>query len=192
VLCFGAATGAINITASGGVGTYTYDWADLAGTNDPEDRSNLAAGTYTVTVKDANGCTAAPLAVTITQPASAVAVAKTSQTDVLCFGAATGAINITASGGVGPYTYDWADLAGTNDPEDRTNLAAGTYTVTVKDANGCSSAPLAVTITQPASAVAVAKTSQTDVLCFGAATGAINITASGGVSPYTYDWADLV
>ncbi|MHC0447885.1 T9SS type B sorting domain-containing protein, partial [Flavobacterium sp. 3-218] len=191
VLCFGAATGAINISASGGVGPYTYDWADLAGTNDPEDRTNLAAGTYTVTVKDANGCASAPVSITITQPASAVAVAKTSQTDVLCFGAATGAINITASGGVGPYTYDWADLAGTNDPEDRTNLVAGTYTVTVKDANGCSSAPLAVKITQPASAVAVAKTSQTDVLCFGAATGAINITASGGVGPYTYDWADL-
>ncbi|UPZ15228.1 gliding motility-associated C-terminal domain-containing protein [Flavobacterium humidisoli] len=191
VLCFGASTGAINITASGGVAPYTYDWADLAGTNDPEDRTALPAGTYTVTVKDANGCSAAPLSVTITQPASAVAVAKTSQTDVLCFGASTGAINITASGGVAPYTYDWADLAGTNDPEDRTALIAGTYTVTVKDANGCSAAPLAVTITQPASAVAVAKTSQTDVLCFGASTGAINITASGGVAPYTYDWADL-
>ncbi|MDY0985786.1 gliding motility-associated C-terminal domain-containing protein [Flavobacterium sp. CFBP9031] len=191
VLCFGSSTGAINITASGGVAPYTYDWADLAGTTDPEDRTGLIAGTYTVTVKDANGCSAAPLSVTITQPASAVAVAKTSQTDVLCFGASTGAINITASGGVAPYTYDWADLAGTNDPEDRTALPAGTYTVTVKDANGCSTAPLAVTITQPASAVAVAKTSQTDVLCFGASTGAINITASGGVAPYTYDWADL-
>jgi gliding motility-associated-like protein len=191
VLCFGSSTGAINITASGGVAPYTYDWSDLAGITDPEDRTGLIAGTYTVTVKDANGCSAAPLAVTITQPASAVAVAKTSQTDVLCFGASTGAINITASGGVAPYTYDWADLAGTNDPEDRTALPAGTYTVTVKDANGCSTAPLAVTITQPASAVAVAKTSQTDVLCFGASTGAINITASGGVAPYTYDWADL-
>ncbi|MCM0667807.1 gliding motility-associated C-terminal domain-containing protein [Flavobacterium tyrosinilyticum] len=191
VLCFGASTGAINITASGGVAPYTYDWADLAGTTDPEDRTGLPAGTYSVTVKDANGCSAAPLAITITQPASAVAVAKTSQTDVLCFGASTGAINITASGGVAPYTYDWADLAGTNDPEDRTALPAGTYTVTVKDANGCSAAPLSVTITQPASAVAVAKTSQTDVLCFGASTGAINITASGGVAPYTYDWADL-
>ncbi|PBI86824.1 hypothetical protein BSF41_32810 [Flavobacterium sp. ACN2] len=191
VLCFGSSTGAINITASGGVAPYTYDWADLAGTTDPEDRTALPAGTYTVTVKDANGCSAAPLAVTITQPASAVTVAKTSQTDVLCFGASTGAINITASGGVGPYTYDWADLTGTTDPEDRTGLIAGTYTVTVKDANGCSAAPLAVTITQPASAVAVAKTSQTDVLCFGSSTGAINITASGGVAPYTYDWADL-
>ncbi|WP_427874560.1 gliding motility-associated C-terminal domain-containing protein [Flavobacterium sp. MMS24-S5] len=191
VLCFGSSTGAINITASGGVAPYTYDWADLAGTNDPEDRTGLIAGTYTVTVKDANGCSAAPLAVTITQPASAVAVAKTSQTDVLCFGSSTGAINITASGGVAPYTYDWADLAGTNDSEDRTGLIAGTYTVTVKDANGCAAAPLAITITQPASAVAVAKTSQTDVLCFGSSTGAINITASGGVAPYTYDWADL-
>ncbi|WP_281239805.1 DUF7507 domain-containing protein [Flavobacterium praedii] len=192
VSCFGASTGAINITASGGTGAYTYDWADLAGTNDIEDRTGLAAGTYTVTVKDANGCSTAALSVIITQPASAVAVAKTSQTDVLCFGASTGAINITASGGTGAYTYDWADLVGTNDVEDRTGLVAGTYTVTVKDANGCSTAALSIIITQPTSAVAVAKTSQTDVLCFGASTGAINITASGGTGAYTYDWADLV
>ncbi|HEX7906147.1 MAG TPA: hypothetical protein VF487_19875, partial [Chitinophagaceae bacterium] len=191
VLCFGASTGAINITASGGTGAYTYDWADIAGTSNPEDRTNLPAGTYTVTVTDANGCTTIPLAVTITQPASAVAVALTSQTNVLCFGASTGAINITASGGTGAYTYDWADIAGTSNPEDRTNLPAGTYTVTVTDANGCSTAPLAVTITQPASAVAVVLTSQTNVLCFGASTGAINITASGGTGAYTYDWADI-
>src|SRR5688572_1023411 len=191
VLCFGGSTGAINITASGGTGTLTYDWADVAGASNSEDRTNLPAGTYGVTVADANGCTTAQLSVTITQPASAVTVAVTSQTNVLCFGASTGAINITASGGTGVLTYDWADVAGTSNSQDRTNLPAGTYSVTVTDASGCTTAPLSVTITQPASAVTVAVTSQTNVLCFGASTGAVNITASGGTGTLTYDWADV-
>ncbi len=133
----------------------------------------------------------APLSVTILEPASAVTVVKTSQTDVLCFGTSTGAINITASGGTGAYTYDWADITGTSNIEDRTGLAAGTYTVTVKDVNNCASSELSVTILEPASAVTVVKASQTDVLCFGTSTGAINITASGGTGAYTYDWADI-
>jgi hypothetical protein len=140
----------------------------------------LAAGNYSVIVTDANGCATAPLPVTITQPATNVTVALTSQTNVLCRGASTGAINITASGGTGAYTYDWADVAGTSNSEDRTNLAAGHYSVIVTDANGCATAPLPVTITQPATNVTVALTSQTNVLCRGASTGAINITASGG------------
>ncbi|MCC7504783.1 MAG: SprB repeat-containing protein, partial [Saprospiraceae bacterium] len=152
VLCFGASTGAIDITASGGTPAYNYDWADIAGTNNAEDRAGLSAGTYTVTVTDANGCTTST-SVTITQPASGVTVSAT-QTNVLCFGASAGAIDITASGGTPAYTYDWADIAGTNNMEDRAGLPAGTYTVTVTDANGCTTST-SVTITQPASGVTV-------------------------------------
>src|SRR5665811_1392033 len=115
---------------------------------------------------------------TITQPASAVTVALTSQTNVLCFGASTGAINITASGGTGAYTYAWTGTGVNPTSQNQTGLVAGNYSVIVKDANNCSSASLPVTITQPASAVTVALTSQTNVLCFGGSTGAINITAS--------------
>jgi hypothetical protein len=105
----------------------------------------------------------------------------------LCFGNSTGAINITATGGTGAYTYDWADIAGTSNTEDRTNLPAGTYSVIVTDANGCSTASLPVTITQPTNLPTVALTAQTNVLCFGNSTGAINITATGGTGAYTYD-----
>jgi gliding motility-associated-like protein/uncharacterized repeat protein (TIGR01451 family) len=191
ILCFNDETGAINITASGGTGAYTYDWADIPGTSNSEDRSGLAAGTYTVIVRDANGCSTAALSVTILEPATAVTVVKTSQTNILCFNDETGAINITASGGTGAYTYDWADILGTNNSEDRTGLTEGTYTVTVTDVNGCSSAPLSITISEPATAVTVVKTSQTDVSCFDGQTGAINITASGGTGAYSYDWADI-
>ena len=259
VLCRGNSTGAINITASGGTGAYTYDWADVAGTSNTEDRTALAAGTYSVTVTDANGCSTAPLSVTITQPAAVLSATLTSQVNVLCFGAATGsvvitpsggtspytitpaqtgltagaktftvtdangctttvnatitqpaslptvvltsqtnvlcrgnstgAINITASGGTGAFTYDWADVAGTSNTEDRTALVAGTYTITVTDANGCSTAPLSVTITQPAAALARSLT-QTNILCFGNSTGAIDLTVTGGTSPYTYLWSN--
>ncbi|HLO46240.1 MAG TPA: hypothetical protein VK175_17995, partial [Leadbetterella sp.] len=189
ILCRGNSTGAINITASGGSGIYTYDWADVAGTSNTEDRTGLPAGTYTVTVTDGNTCSSAPLAVTLTQPASLPTVVLTGQTNILCRGNSTGAINITASGGTGAFTYDWADVAGTSNTEDRTGLPAGTYTVTVTDANGCSTAPLVVTLTQPAAAL-TRSLAQTNVLCFGNSTGAIDLTVSGGTSPYTYAWSN--
>jgi hypothetical protein len=187
VLCFGASTGTIDITASGGTGIYTYDWADITGSSDSEDRTNLAAGTYNITITDSAGNTATET-ITIAQPTSAITVATTSSTNVLCFDGTTGAINITASGGTGAFTYDWADITGTSNSEDRTNLAAGSYTVTVTDANACTESTMA-TITQPTAINIVAV--KTDVLCFGASTGAIDITVSGGSNFYAYDWADI-
>ncbi|WP_170878379.1 Ig-like domain-containing protein [Daejeonella lutea] len=182
VLCFGASTGSINLTATGGTGAYTYSWTGgtIATT---EDLTNLAAGTYMVTVTDANNCSATAT-ITITQPAAALSVTST-KSDVLCFGASTGSINLTASGGTGPYTYSWTGGI-TATTEDLTNLSAGSYTVSVTDANNCS-ATATITITQPAAALTLSST-QVDVLCFGANTGSINLTATGGTGPYTYSW----
>lgn len=104
-------------------------------------------------------------------------------TNVSCFGTNTGAINITASGGTPPYTYNWG--SGVNS-EDRTNIPAGTYTVTVTD-NASATATAAFTVTQPASALNVTG-STTNVSCNGGNNGAINITTTGGTSPYTYNW----
>jgi hypothetical protein len=59
--CNGNTNGAINITVTGGTPGYTFDWVDIPGTADPEDRSGLASGTYSVQVTDANGCTAIQL-----------------------------------------------------------------------------------------------------------------------------------
>jgi hypothetical protein len=154
ILCAGEAT---TFTANGGG---SYLWSTGATT-----QSILvnAAGSYTVTVTDnASACSASATA-TITQSAIALAVASTT-TDVLCFGATTGAIDITASGGAGAYTYDWADLAGTSNSQDRTTLAAGTYTVTVTDANGCTASTTA-TVAQPATALAVSLTLGDNAAC---------------------------
>ena len=180
VLCFGNATGGINLTPAGGTAPYTYLWSNNATT---EDLSNVASGTYTVTTTDANGCTAT-LSVTITQPIVGLSLTET-HTNVLCFSNATAGINQTVTGGTGPYTYLWSNTATT---EDIANLASGTYSVTTTDASGCT-ATLSVTITQPAAGLSLTET-HTNVLCFGNATAGINQTATGGTGPYTYLWSN--
>ncbi len=184
VLCFGFSTGSIDITAAGGTTAYSYDWADIPGTSNTEDRTALAAGTYTVTVSDANGCVTST-AVTITEPATAVSVTET-HVNVLCFGFATGSIDITPSGGTGAYTYAWAGGATT---QDRTGLVAGTYTVTVTDGNGCVTST-AVTITEPPAIVAGTCTNANDKCQVNA--GEIKVTASGGTGLLNITWTAVL
>ena len=180
VACFGGNTGAINLTPTGGVGPYTFNWGGGITT---EDRTALTAGTYSVTITDANGCTGTISGITVTQPAAAVS-GTTVVTNVACFGGNTGAINLTPTGGVGPYTFNWGGGITT---EDRTALTAGTYSVTITDANGCTGTVSGITVTQPAAAVS-GTTVVTNVACFGGNTGAINLTPTGGVGPYTFNW----
>ncbi|RTQ47180.1 T9SS type A sorting domain-containing protein [Hymenobacter gummosus] len=179
VACFGGNTGAINLTPTGGTGPYTFNWVGGITT---EDRTNLTEGTYTVTITDANGCTGT-VSATVTQPATAIS-GTTVVTNVACFGGSTGAINLTPSGGTGPYTFNWGGGVTT---EDRTNLVAGTYTVTITDANGCTGTVNA-TVTQPAAALTVTPNSQTNIACFGGNNGRVQVAVSGGTTPYTYDW----
>ncbi len=180
--CFGGSTASVTVAGSGGTPSYTYS---IDGTNFGVSGTfnNLAAGPYTVTVKDANGC-ATTQAVTITQTGSAVSSSISSKTNVACFGGSTGSVTVVGSGGTGPYTYS---INGTIFGASGTfsNLAAGSYTVTVKDANGCTTTQ-PVTITQPAAAVSASISSQTNVACFGGSTGSVTVAGSGGTSPYTY------
>src|SRR5437016_2343222 len=180
--CFGGSTGSVTVAGSGGTPSYTYS---IDGTNFGVSGTfgSLAAGSYTITVKDANGCTTTH-AVTITQTASTVSSSISSRTNVACFGGSTGSVTVAGSGGTGPYTYS---INGTTFGASGTfsSLAAGSYTVTVKDANGCTTTQ-AVTITQPAAAVSASISSQTNVACFGGSTGSVTVAASGGTAPYTF------
>src|SRR5207247_1022874 len=166
VACFGGSTGSVTVAGSGGTSPYSYAidgvTFGISGTF-----NNLAAGPYTVTVKDANGCTTTQ-PVTITQPASALGSSISSQTNVGCFGSSTGSVTVAGSGGTCPYTYA---IDGTNFGNSGTfsSLAAGSYTITVKDANGCTTTQ-PVTITQPASALGSSISAQTNVACFGGST----------------------
>ena len=178
VLCFGGNSGSITQTPSGGTSPYAFNWGGGVTT---QNRSNLAAGTYSCTVSDANSCTFI-LQRTITQPASALN-STASSTNVLCFGGNSGSITQTPSGGTSPYTFNWGGGVTT---QNRSNLAAGTYVCTVSDANSCTFV-LQRTITQPASALN-STASSTNVLCFGGNSGSITQTPSGGTSPYTFNW----
>jgi hypothetical protein len=147
VSCNGASNGTITLTPSGGVSPYTFDWSDGA---DTQNRTGLAAGTYSVTIKDANGCVG-NTSVTIIQPDALVATAG-AQTNVACNGSATGSATVNVTGGTGTYTYSWNTT-----PEQTgmtaTGLAAGTYVVTVKDANQCQTSQ-SFTITEADAVVA--------------------------------------
>jgi hypothetical protein len=175
VLCAGQSNGSIDLTVTGGSPGYKYSWSNGATT---EDLSNKAAGTYTVTVTDANNCTKTTSA-TINQPS--VLTLSTTKTDATC-GLSNGSIDLTVTGGTSPYTYNWGWRYHN---QDRTNLASGTYTVTVTDANSCTK-----TVSATVNNIGGPSLSEThvDVLCFGNSTGSIDISVSGGTSPYTYNW----
>jgi uncharacterized repeat protein (TIGR03803 family) len=174
-------TGAATMSAAGGVTPYSYSWAPSGGTS--ATASNLAAGTYTCTVTDANGCTKTQT-VTLTQP-TAITSSISSQTNISCNGGSNGAATVSASGGTGSLTYNWAPSGGTT--ASITGRTAGAYTCTITDANSCVKTQT-VTLTQP-TVIASGVASQTNVNCFGQATGAATLTVSGGTSPYTYSWA---
>jgi hypothetical protein len=182
--CFGTSTGSIDVTVTGGTAPYTYSWSNGATT---QDISTLAAGDYTLTVTDANGCTLSTGAITVSEPAAALS-STNSVTAVDCNGASTGSIAVTVSGGTTAYSYDWSGPNGfTATTEDISTLAAGDYTLAVTDANGCTLSTGAITVSEPA---ALSSTnSVTAVDCNGASTGSIDVTVSGGTTAYSYDWS---
>ena len=131
VLCNGGATGSASVNASGATAPYSYSWSAPGGTN--PNLNNLSAGTYTVTVTDANGCTQTATALVTEPPAISLSFSGINADCGLQNGEAT----VNASGGSPGYTYLWNN--GQTTATD-TGLAAGLYTVTVTDANGCTSA----------------------------------------------------
>ena len=176
--CFGNATGSIDVSVQGGTAPYSYLWSTTATT---EDLSNITVGTYTLTVTDSLNCTEV-IVVEVTEPIAPLDVTL-AVTNVSCFGDSTGAIDASVIGGTAPYTYLWNTSDTT---EDLSGLAIGTYTITVTDTNACTF-EISETVTQPSDSL-FAELQVTDVDCFGAATGSIQSTVSGGTAPYSYLW----
>ncbi|HWY98110.1 MAG TPA: hypothetical protein VNY36_03395, partial [Bacteroidia bacterium] len=178
VSCNGGSNGAATVTASGGVSPYTYSWTGGAGTN--ATATNLAAGTYTVTVHDANLCPGTKV-VTITQPAALVVTGGT-PTSASC-NQSNGAAIVTVTGGTTPYSYSWSPTGGTNATAN--NIAAGSYTCTVTDNKGCVSSNTKLVQNTGMTATI---SSQTDVTCRGGSNGTATASMMTGTSPYTYSW----
>ncbi|WP_417876761.1 SprB repeat-containing protein, partial [Winogradskyella sediminis] len=131
VACNGGATGSLTVSPVNGTAPYTYLWDD-GSAQTTATATGLSAGTYEVTVIDINGCIATASA-TITQPTSVLSASGVA-THVSCNGGSNGTVDLTVTGGTAPYTYAWSNTATT---EDMVGLMAGTYNVTVTDANGC-------------------------------------------------------
>ncbi|TXI88050.1 MAG: T9SS type B sorting domain-containing protein [Crocinitomicaceae bacterium] len=178
VSCFTGSDGSIDFTVTGGTAPYVFAWSNGQTT---EDLVNLVTGTYSVVVTDAKGCTISA-SVTVSQPNAPLSIAF-SQTNVLCHEVETGAINITVSGGTPSYSFAWSNGLQT---EDITNLPDGSYAVTVEDSRGCL-ANQSVQITQPVAPLHATST-QVNVACHGESTGSIDVSVTGGTSPYTYAW----
>jgi len=182
VLCFGEATGSIHLTTQGGTANYNYLWNNNANTTS---LTNLAAGTYSVTATDANNCTT-DLVATIAQPAAPL-TAVSNITNLTCHENLSGSISIVnTAGGTPNYTYTWNNS--TNNVSSQINLSAGTYSVTITDANNCSFILDNLTLTEPGP-LAISMTT-TDVSCPGSSDGQITATVNGSTPPYTYLWSN--
>ncbi|MBS1619598.1 MAG: hypothetical protein JST76_13830, partial [Bacteroidetes bacterium] len=192
VSCYGGTDGAITVTSGGGTGAIGYTWSANAGSpgNSPT-ASNLAAGIYQVTLTDANGCQLDTFA-SVAQPASAVTFATpVFVKNVSCNGGSDGEIRYTVSGGTGTYNYIWSGSAA-GSGNDATNLSAGSYDVTISDANGCSVTNTEV-VTEP-TAVTITAQSQTNATCSSNSDGTASLTVTGGTpgGVYTYSWTPSV
>jgi uncharacterized protein (DUF2141 family) len=175
IICSGNTNAVITASATGGQANYSYS---INGTTYQASNtfSNLGAGTYTIYAQDANGCIGSNT-LTITQPA-AIGI-NAVPTMISCAGLNNGQIFVSASGGSAPLTYS---INGTTFVSSNTfnGLSAGTYTVTVKDVNGCQQT-FSTTITEPA------PLSLTCVPTVSNGTnGTITVIGSGGNLPYSY------
>jgi len=178
----GGADGTASVQINGGTQPYTYLWSNGQNTNPA---TSLEAGTYDVTVTDANGCQI-DATCSVQQPScSDYSVSIRSTQNVTCFEESDGSIEISVNGASGAISYNWSPNVSSGSLA--TSLTAGTYEVTAIDGSGCESATT-VEITQPEELTGT--TSTTNVSCFEKSDGSITVELSGGSTPYTYLWSN--
>lgn len=178
VTCFGLSNGTATAVGSGGWAPYTYVWSTGATTATV---TGLAAGTYSVTATDIDLGYAVGT-ITITQPPQlGVQVYGESQ---ICGIVPDGKVTAVPFGGTPPYTYLWSTGATT---AQITGLPEGTYTVTVTDAKGCTTAGSG-TVYFWNEGIWLMET-HTNVTCFGLNNGTAHVSAMSGTPPYTYLWS---
>ncbi|MBK8846205.1 MAG: SprB repeat-containing protein [Bacteroidetes bacterium] len=177
VTCNGLTTGSATVNGTGGTGLYTYAWSNG---QTMQTATGLGAGTYTATVTDGAGCTST-CTVTITEP-TALSVG-TSNTNVSCVNP-TGTAMAVVGGGTPPYTYLWSNGATTSAIS---GLAAGSYTVTVNDANGCGPISATAVIGAPTPVTCTASVTQS-ISCSGYQNGQATVVPGGGNGVYNVIW----
>lgn len=182
ILCYGDNTGVINASAEGSWGDFDYT---ITGPNsfssNNNDITDLFAGRYNIHVEDSTGCSL-DQSVTILQPDAPIQ-GSLEKKDLTCYQSDNGAITAYFSGGTGQLDYSW-DSGQTTDSI--TGLAAGTYTLTITDENGCTLIPPSVIINEPADLTINGFVQ--NVSCYGYDNGRIETTPQGGNGGYRYIW----
>jgi PKD repeat protein len=191
VSCRGGQNGSIDITVTGGNTPYGYTWtkngSSISATS--QDLNNISAGEYQVTILDNKGCSTSRTVV-IDQPLDSINATNVSS-NVTCNGLLDGAIALTVTGGTTPYAYTWTkagDLLFGSSNKDINTLAAGSYYLEIEDNNGCTLLDT-IAITQPNVLNAV-KDTAIDPACSAVPSGSVQITVSGGTTPYAYHWTN--
>jgi hypothetical protein len=180
--CYGANNGELHVSAYGGTSPYLYSINGTTYTSANSFTGLTGNTNYIVYVKDANNCV-----VTSTQFISEPALLNVTSTinNVSCAGGNNGSISLNLTGGVSPYYIQWSNEATTSSIG---NLAAGVYSVTVRDFNGCTGVKT-FTVTQPLTPLIVNGVIA-DASSSSSLNGSVDITPTGGTSPYTYSWSN--
>ncbi|MFB6306005.1 MAG: hypothetical protein ABEH43_03295, partial [Flavobacteriales bacterium] len=179
VECYGMSNGEISIGVSGDAPPYTVQWS----TGDTTTViSDLSAGPYEVVVTDQNGCQTYKT-IEVEEPDSLNLTTSTVPTGC---GNSNGSATVEIDGGTTPYKVDWLGIGSSSDPLTMTGLASGVYTVEVKDTNGCVTSENAVVGETNAPEITVENIQL--AACDGNG-GGIDISVSGGLSPYSYSWS---
>jgi len=184
VQCNGLCNGAITPTLTGGAGGFTYTWTP--GLINTSSLTSLCSGGYTLNARDANGCSITPQTYSVSQPP-----AVTGNFTITAPSGCTltnGGICASPSGGNGaPYTFTW--LPGASNGSCITNVGAGLYTVTIRDAGGCT---LALNPTINSNTVPIVSVNQQSANCFGGNGSATISATSGNGGPFSYTWSPAV
>jgi len=176
----GAADGTATAAPVGGTPGYTYAWSNSGTTQTITD---LLPGSYTVTITDANGCTAVSIATVNAYDCTVDATVDAE--DATCFDANNGTATAVPTAGLAPFTFSWSTGEST---ESIGNLAPGIYTVVVTDAANCPEA-ISFTISEPT----LLRANATSTNMSGPATndGTATSSPTGGVGPYTFEWSNM-
>ena len=196
VLCKGDRTGSLYLDGVGGKSGYSFDWLpssssssssfNLSGIGNRVAKT-LAAGSYKVTITDANNCKDRTV-FTITEPSASVDVHIRTKRDVFCKSDSTGLVSVVALGGVSPYVYSWNDNKIQIDSH-AVNLGAATYQIVVTDSNNCSDS-ISQLISEPAVQLSLSILNKVQPLCTLDTIGSVKVTSNGGTGTHTYLWND--
>jgi len=186
ISCNGSSDGQATATGSGGTGAITYLWDVAAGSQTTAIATGLAANTYGVTATDANACIVSA-SVIVSQP-TAVAASST-MTAETCAGN-DGTATAAGTGGTGAYTFQWDVAAGSQATATAVGLTAGSYDVTITDANGCQATSTATVIDGCVCTMTASATTDNNVSCNGGSDGQTTVTETGGNAPITYLWSN--